>query len=68
MVLQTQLEEKNKEMSKLKKEIEERISQSSQVASMKKIIQQKNEQITELKERYNSLTHLRRLRKHEKVD
>ena len=45
------LTEKEKEAQRLKKEAEDRISQSSQVTSMKKIIQQKNDQINELKER-----------------
>eukprot|EP01022_Parablepharisma_sp_SALTPOND_P026631 TRINITY_DN64514_c2_g1_i1.p3 TRINITY_DN64514_c2_g1~~TRINITY_DN64514_c2_g1_i1.p3 ORF type:complete len:300 (-),score=69.84 TRINITY_DN64514_c2_g1_i1:71-970(-) len=57
--LKDKLEEKEKEVVKLKKEVEERISQSTQVASMKKIIQQKNDQINDLKNR---------LKKHEKVD
>ena len=56
--LGTKLTQKEEEISKLKKEIEERISQSAQVVSMKKIIQQKNEQINGLKER---------LQKYEKV-
>ncbi|MDR3582673.1 MAG: hypothetical protein P4L67_05350 [Candidatus Pacebacteria bacterium] len=50
--LKEQLTEKEKEALRLKKEAEERLSQSSQVASMKKIIQQKNEQVNSLKERY----------------
>lgn len=45
------LTQKDEEIRKLKKEIEERISQSAQVVSMKKIIQQKNDQINGLKER-----------------
>ena len=50
---------KDQELNELRKELEKRISQTSQVVSMKKIIQQKNEQINELKER---------LKKYEKVN
>eukprot|EP00826_Nyctotherus_ovalis_P062251 TRINITY_DN8975_c0_g1_i8.p3 TRINITY_DN8975_c0_g1~~TRINITY_DN8975_c0_g1_i8.p3 ORF type:complete len:143 (+),score=68.00 TRINITY_DN8975_c0_g1_i8:509-937(+) len=56
--MRARLAQREEEVDKLKKEIEERISQSAQVVSMKKIIQQKNEQINGLKER---------LQKYEKV-
>lgn len=56
--LRGKLAQKEEEVGKLKAAIEEKISQSAQVAAMKKIIQQKNEQINGLKER---------LQKYEKV-
>lgn len=57
--LHEKLENKDKEIVKLKAEIEEKISQCSQVATMKKIIQQKNEQVNDLKGK---------LKKYEKVE
>ena len=57
--LKGRLEEKEKEAARLKKEAEERLSQSAQVNSMKKIIQQKNDQVNDLKAR---------LKKYEKIE
>jgi hypothetical protein len=49
---QETLSAKEKEMEALKKAIEERLSQSVQVANMKKLLQQKNDLINELREKY----------------
>ena len=51
------MKEKQSTIIKMRKELEEKINQSTQVTTMKKMLQQKNEQIKELRTALDKTDH-----------